>query len=74
VLKLKEGYMQGRTLTACLVCGGLIEVVEPFTGKLVECPDCKEAFRVLSLQPLQLTYAYNLDDEGEFVDDDYPHC
>lgn len=59
--------------TACPVCGELIEVVDGYEEKQIECPECGELFRVVSLEPLQLAYAYDLNEEGEFYDEEKPH-
>ncbi len=56
--------------TACLVCGEFIEVVDGYGDKQVECPECGEVFRIVSLEPLQLAYAYDLNEEGEFFEED----
>lgn len=58
--------------TACPVCGELLEVVDAHVNKQIECPECGELFRVVSLEPLQLAYAYDLDREGEFFEEDKP--
>jgi lysine biosynthesis protein LysW len=52
------------------VCGELLEVVDAHVAEQIECPECGELFRVVSLQPLQLTYAYEQDEEGEYSDED----
>ena len=65
--------MRKAIATACPICGELIEVVDGYGDKQVECPECGEVFRIASLEPLQLAYAYDLNDEGEFYEEDKPH-
>jgi DNA-directed RNA polymerase subunit RPC12/RpoP len=65
--------MSSTVATRCLVCDALIEVVDAYETKQIECPECGELFRVVSLGPLQLAYAYDLNEEGEFYDEDKPH-
>ncbi len=55
--------------TACPVCGELLEVVGAHVDEQIECPECNELFRVVSVEPLQLAYAYEQDEEGEYDDD-----
>jgi lysine biosynthesis protein LysW len=55
--------------TACPVCGELLEVVDAHVNAQVECAECGELFRVVSVEPLQLAYAYDQDEEGEYYDD-----
>jgi predicted RNA-binding Zn-ribbon protein involved in translation (DUF1610 family) len=69
----KGGAMSSTIATRCLVCDALIEVVDAYESKQLECPECGEVFRVVSLEPLQLTYAYDLNEEGEYDDEDRPH-
>lgn len=59
--------------SSCPVCGELIDVVDAYEDKDIECSQCGELFRIVSLEPLQLAYAYDLDEEGEFLDEDQPH-
>jgi hypothetical protein len=56
--------------TVCPVCGELIEVVAGYEAKQIE---CSKLFRIVSLEPLQLAYAYDLDEQGEFFDEERPH-
>ncbi len=48
----------------CPVCGGLVELADPWVGLEVECPECGEGLRVVSLQPLQLYYAVDMEEES----------
>lgn len=57
--------------TRCPLCGELIDIEAGFVGKEVECLQCGEVFRIASLEPLQLVYAFDVEDEGEFVDEDF---
>ena len=59
--------------TACPVCGELIEMVNGYEDKQIECSECGELFRVVSLEPLQLAHAYDVNEEGEFYHEDTPH-
>lgn len=65
--------MSSTIATRCLVCDALIEVEDAYESKQVECPECAEIFRIVSLEPLQLTYAYDENEQGEFYDEDRPH-
>jgi uncharacterized paraquat-inducible protein A len=65
--------MHGVMVTHCPVCDALIEVVDPYESMQLECPECTEIFRVVSTKPLQLAYALELNEEGEFDDEDRPH-
>jgi lysine biosynthesis protein LysW len=56
--------------TACPVCGELLEVVDAHVDEQIECPECGEFFRVVSLQPLQLAYAHEQNEEGEYYDEE----
>lgn len=63
--------MRDTVATACPVCGELLEVANAHINEQIECPECGELFRVVSLEPLQLAYAYDLDEEGEFLEEDH---
>ena len=56
--------------TLCPVCGELIEIVAGFQGKQIECLECREVFCIVSLEPLKLAYALDLNNEGEFFEED----
>jgi uncharacterized Zn finger protein len=56
--------------TACPVCGELLEVVDARVDEPIECPECGELFRIGSVEPLQLAYAFEQDEEGEYADED----
>ncbi len=47
----------------CPVCKGLLELSKPVLGQEVECLECGEVFKVVKLDPLQLTYLYDPEDE-----------
>lgn len=49
--------METLEVTQCPVCGGLVEVVNPKVGLEVECPECSEVLKVISLHPFRLYYA-----------------
>lgn len=53
----------------CPTCDGIIEILEPEVGKQVDCPDCEALFVVASLDPLELTYALDMEEEGWFEDE-----
>lgn len=53
----------------CPVCQAVIEVV-PVLGAQVACPECEEQFLVASLEPLELSYALDAEEEGWFADDE----
>ncbi|MBO1437533.1 hypothetical protein [Meiothermus sp. CFH 77666] len=55
--------METLEVAKCPVCGGLVEVAGPWVGLEVECPDCTEILRVVSLHPLKLYYAFDPDEE-----------
>lgn len=54
----------------CPVCRGIIELEHPAGGQEVECSDCGQLFRIATLEPLELVYARDIDDEGEDYDED----
>jgi lysine biosynthesis protein LysW len=54
----------------CRVCDGLIELHKPYLGMQVECPDCGEVFAVASLDPLELSYAFDMEEEGSFEENE----
>jgi lysine biosynthesis protein LysW len=68
----KEGFMTEVVTTLCPVCGELIEIVGGIPEKQVECSECGEVFRIVSLEPLKLAYAYDLEKESEFFEEDKP--
>ena len=47
----------------CPVCEALVEVVSPRVGLEVECPECGEALKLVSVKPIKFHYALDLDDE-----------
>ena len=55
--------------TICLVCEGIIDFDEKQHGYEIECPDCGELFKIVSLKPLNLEYAYDLYEEPEYADE-----
>ncbi|GIW24769.1 hypothetical protein [Meiothermus sp.] len=55
--------METLEVAKCPACEGLVEVVNPQVGLEVECPDCGEVLRVVSVQPLKLYYALEPDEE-----------
>ena len=57
-------------ITLCPVCEELIELDAVALGNEVECPECGELFVITSTDPLELSYAYDLEDEGEFYDEE----
>jgi lysine biosynthesis protein LysW len=56
--------------TACPVCGELLEIVDTRVDEQIECSECGELFRVVSVEPLQFAYAYEQDEEDEYNDED----
>lgn len=44
-------------MTGCLECGRSIELHNPVTGEVVDCPDCGVELEVTALEPLTLGYA-----------------
>lgn len=56
----------------CPVCDELFEFESPALGREVECSLCGEVFVVTGLAPLALGYACDLEDEGEFYDEEWP--
>lgn len=55
--------MENLEITRCPVCEAMVEVFAPRVGLEVECPDCGEVLKVLSLHPLKLYYALGPEDE-----------
>ncbi len=55
--------METLEVAKCPVCGELVEVANPWVGLELDCPDCGEVLRVISIRPLKLYYAYDPDEE-----------
>ena len=60
------------SVVSCPVCTELIEVEHPFKGQVVECPDCGEVFKVVRLDPIELHYAFEQNNEPDYADETYP--
>jgi uncharacterized protein (DUF983 family) len=50
-------------VSKCPVCDGLVEVFNAWVDLEVECSECGEVLQVVSVQPLKLYYALDLDEE-----------
>lgn len=59
-------------VTPCPVCDSIIDFCGAQPEQKVECPECAEVFKIVSLDPLKLVYAFDLNHEAEFYDEDYP--
>ena len=59
-------------VTPCPVCDSLINFNDAKLYRQVECPDCAEVFVVLSLDPVKLTYAFDINHDPHYYDEDYP--
>lgn len=55
--------METLEISKCPVCDELVEVAGARVGLEVECPDCGEVLRVVSVGPLKLYYAFDPDEE-----------
>ncbi|WP_299428746.1 hypothetical protein [uncultured Meiothermus sp.] len=55
--------MKTLEVSKCPVCDELVEITNVRAGLEVECPDCGEVLRVVSIQPLKLYYAFDPDEE-----------
>lgn len=59
--------------TVCPICEALLEIVEPGVGSIVICPDCGEEWRVATIEPVTLVYAWEMDEEAALeTDEDHP--
>jgi lysine biosynthesis protein LysW len=45
--------------SSCPECGFLLEVGEPVEGQRLTCPRCHARLEIVSLEPLELDWAYN---------------
>ncbi len=61
-----------KVVTACPICQGVIELINPQLGVTVACPDCGEEWQVVKVQPLELGYAFDMDEEPALEDEEYP--
>lgn len=64
--------MLALSVVPCPVCNELIEIETPAVGREVECPECGEIFVVARTEPVELVYAYDLDEEKEVYDEERP--
>lgn len=62
------------SVVPCPVCNEPIELETPAVGLEVECPDCGEVFVVTRTEPVELAYAYDMDEERVFYDEDRPRA
>ncbi len=62
------------TVTACPICEQLIDIPHAYCGQELECPECHEVFRLVSLSPIVLAYAYDTDEAAEYSAEDYPRA
>ena len=46
-------------MVSCPECGCEFELEEPQEGQRFRCPNCRAWLEVLSLEPLELDWAYN---------------
>ena len=59
------------TLVECISCGAEIKISgQPKMGAQVICPDCDASLEVVWLDPVELDWPYDDDDEDDY-DDDY---
>ncbi len=57
---------------ACPICDTLIEL-EPVLDAVVLCPECGEEWRVAEVDPPQLVYARDMEEEpAQEADEDHP--
>ena len=58
---------------ACPICEALIELEDPAPDTIVVCPDCGEEWRLVTIDPPELVYALDMEEEiAVDVDDDHP--
>lgn len=58
---------------ACPICEALIEIDEPILDTVVTCPDCGEEWRIVSLDPPELAYAWDMEEESAIeLEEDHP--
>lgn len=58
---------------ACPICEALIEIDNPAQDAIVVCPECGEEWRVVELDPPQLAYAWDMEEEVAIdQDEDHP--
>ena len=60
------------SVVPCPICDEPIGLETPVIGQEVECAACGEAYVLTEVEPVELAYAYDLEDEGEFYDEDVP--
>ncbi|HKI56767.1 MAG TPA: hypothetical protein VKB31_06395 [Trueperaceae bacterium] len=59
--------------TSCPICEALLELDGPAIGTTIVCPECGEEWRVASVDPLTLVYAWEMEDEAALdADEDHP--
>ena len=58
------------TFAECISCGTEIKFsVHPKMGSLVKCPDCEAELEVVWLDPVELDWPF--DDDDDYEEDDY---
>lgn len=62
------------TVTTCPSCDQLIDIPQASLGQELECAECHEVFRLVSLMPIRLSYAYDADEVAEYLAEDYPRA
>lgn len=58
------------TKPTCPECDESIQVSNARIGKKITCPNCREELEVFSLDPVELDYYYDEDDDYDDYDDD----
>lgn len=59
--------------TVCPICEALLELDEPVLETTVVCPDCGEEWRVATVDPVTLVYAWEMEEEvAAESDEDHP--
>jgi len=58
---------------ACPICEAVIELEDPVLDATLVCPDCGEEWRLVALDPPELVYARDMEEEVAIdPDEDHP--